>query len=89
MTWWRTTLIYYVAVLMLTGCTIKVEPLEKKPVKVYKHKTVKRHSHPSVTPTPAPHTDHGPMLLEPTESPTPVIHIPPTALANQWSMLSV
>ncbi len=77
MTWARTLL---TCLLIMTGCTIKVEPLHKKPVKhSYSHHAKKRVSHPKVSPTPTPNTYDRPLQLQPANSPTPIIKIPPTA----------
>ena len=63
------------------GCTIKVEPLPKKPVKQSTSHRHRRHpAHPHVSPTPTPTPGHNkPLQLQPTESPTPLIKIPPQA----------
>ncbi len=77
---------YYASVMIIAsvtqqGCTIKVEPLSKTPVKQHR----KSHSaHPRRTPHPTPtaspqfHEIH-PLHLEPTSTPVPLIQVPPTA----------
>jgi hypothetical protein len=62
---------------------------------VPKHKPAK-HSHqvhkpkPHRTPIPAARpAPKQPLYLEPTDKPTPMITIPPSALANQWTMTGV
>jgi hypothetical protein len=72
-----------------SGCTIKVEPLPKTPVKQYaRHRRVHHNAaHPDVTPTPAPkreqHEISRPLQLEPTDHPTPVIKLPDTVMIKR------
>lgn len=74
MTWIRLAL-----VVLLAGCTIKIEPLPaKKPVKRHRH-TQKAKPHvtptptPTCTPTPCPKQ---PLQLEHMGAPTPIVNIP-------------
>ncbi len=74
------------------GCadyTIKIEPIKKPAKHQVKHKSKPKRS---PTPTPKPKatpTPKQPLELEPTERPTPIIKIPPTAIVNQWTMTNV
>ena len=86
------TAIFLSFLILMNGCTIRVEPLNEK--KAAKHsskkKAVTKHEQkrPVVSPTPTPLMNQ-PMQLEPLEKPTPMIKVPPSALANQWTMTSV
>ncbi len=76
MTWTRMLI---VLLFCFTSCTIKVEPLPKKPVKQYnsvKHHTAHPHRTPTPTPVPMPHKKE--LELEPTQTPTPIIGLPNT-----------
>jgi len=65
-------------ILIFTGCTVTIEPIPKhQPVK---HSTAKKRHHaalPKKTPTPTPVKAMPPLHLEPTDRPTPMIHVPP------------
>jgi len=70
--------------IMFSGCTIKVEPLPKQSAKQQHHSTSHR-NHPRPSPTPMPDI-HRPMQLEPTDRPTPIIHIDPQAVVTPMDL---
>jgi hypothetical protein len=80
---WPKTIWIMVLIWLITGCTIKIEPIpQKKPVKTHKHRS---HSRPHRTPTPTPEPSIAPrmpMQLEPTDRPTPIIVVPPNFARN-------
>jgi len=62
--------------IFLVGCTVTIEPIQKKPTVTHRTTKKKKKIRPKETPTPAPKRDNKqPLQLQPTDRPTPIIKV--------------